>query len=298
MDLSATLNNEALRLVSGTMKSSTEGIKHFPLTRILGKYLEEGTDVLAIEEPLEIRLGFGSERRRERVPLSVTMRTPGNDFELVTGFLLSEGIIGKREDILQIQYLGEEGENIVLAELHPSLLLDMDRFRRHFYSGSSCGVCGKSSLESVHCHSPFLLRPESPRISMSLLAGLPELIRTEQALFAQTGGAHAAALFDAKGKLICLREDVGRHNAVDKVIGYMLKCEQLPLSEALLLVSGRAGFEIVQKAFMAGIPVLASVGAPSSLAVELADSAQMTLAGFLRNGACNIYTGIDRIMPG
>ncbi len=279
------------------MESPFAGIKEFPLTRILGENPEEGTDWLVIEEPLEIRLGFGSEGRRERGRLSVTMRTPGNDFDLVTGFLFTEGIIGKKEDILQIQYLGEEGENVVLAELHPGLLLDMDRFRRHFYAGSSCGVCGKSSLESVHCHSPFLLRPEFPRISMALLASLPELIRPEQVLFSQTGGVHAAALFDAEGKLICLREDVGRHNAVDKVIGQMLKRALLPLSETLLLVSGRAGFEVVQKAFMAGIPVLAAVGAPSSLAVELAESAQMTLAGFLRNGTCNLYTGAARIFP-
>lgn len=280
------------------MKGSFSSINQFSLTRILGESQEECTDWLAIEEPLEIRLGVGSEGRRERVPLSVTMRTPGDDFDLVSGFLFTEGIIGKKEDILQMQFLGDGGEHIVLAELHPNLLLDMDRFRRHFYSGSSCGVCGKSSLESVHCHSSFLLRPAFPRVPMSLLAKLPELIRPSQVLFSQTGGAHAAALFDVQGKLICLREDVGRHNAMDKVIGQMLKGGMLPLSEALLLVSGRAGFEIVQKAYMAGIPVVASVGAPSSLAVELADSVQMTLIGFLRNGAYNIYTGLDRIAPG
>lgn len=280
------------------MEWISAGKKQLPVSRGFGTEQEDASDWLAIEEPLEIRLGFGPEGRRKRESLAVTMRTPGNDFDLAMGFLFTEGIIGKKEDVVQFRFLGGEGEHVVLAELHPTVMLDMERFKRHFYAGSSCGVCGKSSLESIHCHSSFLLRPDFPRVPLSMLTSLPEMLRPVQTLFSQTGGVHAAALFDVGGKLLCVREDVGRHNALDKLIGAMMKKDEFPLDDTLLLVSGRAGFEIVQKALMAGISVLAAVGAPSSLAVELAESAQMTLVGFLRGQACNIYSGKSRIVTG
>ena len=280
------------------MEWISAGKKQLPVSRGFGTEQEDASDWLAIEEPLEIRLGFGPEGRRKRESLAVTMRTPGNDFDLAMGFLFTEGIISKKADVVQFRFLGGEGEHVVLAELHPAVMLDMERFRRHFYAGSSCGVCGKSSLESIHCHSSFLLRPEFPRVPLSLLTSLPEMLRPVQTLFSQTGGVHAAALFDVGGKLLCVREDVGRHNALDKLIGAMMKKDEFPLDDTLLLVSGRAGFEIVQKALMAGISVLVAVGAPSSLAVELAESAQMTLVGFLRGQACNIYSGKSRIVTG
>ena len=280
------------------MKDTSGGTKEFLVARGSGASLENTSDWLAIEEPLEIRLGFGPEGRRKNAALAVTMRTPGNDFDLVMGFLFTEGVISNKEEVLQMRFLGNGAANIVLAELHPAVPLDMERFRRNFYTGSSCGVCGKAALESVYAHSPFLLRPAYPKIPLSVLKSLPQALKGSQPLFSRTGGVHAAALFDAAGKMCCLREDIGRHNALDKLIGERLKNAVTPLSENLLLVSGRAGFEIVQKALMAGIPFLAAVGAPSSLAVELAESAQMTLVGFLRGEAFNIYAGKDRIISG
>lgn len=259
---------------------------------------EHGTDWLAIEEPLEIRLGFGPRGQRVQQTLAITMRTPGHDFDLVMGFLLTEGIIGRKTDILQMRFLDAAGAQIVLAELRPALQVDMARLSRHFYTGSSCGVCGKTSLDAVHCQTAFLLAPGVPVVHAALFAGLTGALRQAQSLFAHTGGVHAAALFDTEGRLLCAREDVGRHNAMDKLVGATMKTTSLPLSHSICLVSGRAGFEIVQKALMAGIPILVSVGAPSSLAVELAESGQMTLVGFLRNGTYNIYSGSGRIAPG
>lgn len=269
--------------------------RNFPVLRNTQHGREQGTDWLAVEEPLEIRLGFGPAGQRVQQTLAVTMRTPGHDFDLVTGFLLTEGIIGRKADILQMRFLVADGAQIVLAELRPSLQVDLERLGRHFYAGSSCGICGKTSLDAVHCHPAFLLSPGVPVVRPAVLAGLAAALRPAQSLFADTGGSHAAALFDADGHLLCAREDIGRHNALDKLVGTMLKNTGLPLSQAICLVSGRAGFEIVQKALMAGIPILVSVGAPSSMAVELAESGQMTLVGFLRNEVFNVYTGNDRI---
>jgi len=257
-------------------------------------------DHLASEEPLEIQLAYGPITQRLQMNLAVTMRTPGADFDLVYGFLFTEGLIQSRKDVLQMRYPGvqlspEAQENSILVELHPSAQFDAARLQRHFYTSSSCGVCGKASLEMVQNQSAFLLPAHQPIISPQTLLRLPEALLQQQSVFNHTGGIHAAGLFSSSGDLLYLREDVGRHNAVDKVIGAALQKQTLPLSDTILLVSGRAGFELVQKTIMAGIPIMAAVGAPSSLAVELAEAQNLTLVGFLRGGGFNVYTGAERI---
>lgn len=261
---------------------------------------EAQTDHLASEEPLEIQLAYGPLGQRQQMNLAVTMRTPGEDFDLVYGFLFTEGLIQGRKDVLQMRYPGvqlspEAQENSILVELHPSSQFDAARLQRHFYTSSSCGVCGKASLEMVQNQSAFLLPAQQPLIHPETLLRLPEALLTQQSLFNHTGGIHAAGLFSSNGDLLHLREDVGRHNALDKVIGAALQKRTFPLSDNLLLVSGRAGFELVQKTVMAGIPIMAAVGAPSSLAVELAEAHNLTLVGFLRDGGFNIYTGGERL---
>ncbi|WP_373553801.1 formate dehydrogenase accessory sulfurtransferase FdhD [Haliscomenobacter sp.] len=258
-------------------------------------------DHLASEEPLEIQLAYGPLGQRLQMNLAVTMRTPGADFDLVYGFLFTEGLIQGRKDVLQMRYPGvqlslEAQENSILVELHPAARFDAARLQRHFYTSSSCGVCGKASLEMVQNQSAFLLPAHQPLIHPETLLRLPEALLPQQSLFNHTGGIHAAGLFSSSGDLLYLREDVGRHNALDKVIGAALQKRAFPLSDNLLLVSGRAGFELVQKTVMAGIPIMAAVGAPSSLAVELAEAHNLTLVGFLRNGGFNIYTGGERIV--
>lgn len=248
------------------------------------------------EEPLEIRLAAGAGRQR----LAVTMRTPGADFELVAGFLHAEGIAGP-DDIAQITYcldneLGvEQRYNVVTATLTGDRLPDLTAHQRHFTSSSACGVCGRGSLDGLHRHGATPATP-GPYVPPSVIAGLPETLRAAQELFTSTGGLHAAGLFTAAGELLCAREDVGRHNAVDKVIGWALMAGRLPLRAHVLLVSGRVSFEIMQKALAAGIPVVCAVSAPSSLAVSLADEYGMTLVGFLREGRFNVYAGADRLL--
>ncbi len=258
------------------------------------------TDHLATEEPLEIQLSFGASEQRTQRSLAITMRTPGQDFDLVYGFLFTEGIIHRRNDVIQMRYPGnqldpEAQENIVLVELHPHTNFDFERLNRHFYTSSSCGICGKTSLEMVQPHAHFLLDPLNPQVTPPILLRLPQLLLPQQSLFGRTGGIHAAGLFSAAGDLLLLREDVGRHNAVDKVLGAALQKHDFPLRTEILLVSGRAGFELVQKAIMAGLSVMAAVGAPSSLATELAEAHNLTLIGFLRDGSFNVYTGKERI---
>nr|WP_262905063.1 formate dehydrogenase accessory sulfurtransferase FdhD [Hymenobacter pini] len=269
--------------------------------RVQGATVTEASDVLAAEEPLEIRVGYGPAGERQHRPLSITMRTPGHDFELAAGFLFSEGIIRSRQELQGIIYCpnvekAEERENVVRAELAPSALPDLPRLERHFYTSSSCGVCGKTSIEAVHAAACPVLPTEGPRIAASVIHQLPERQRQAQALFEQTGGLHAAALFSPEGELLLLREDVGRHNALDKVIGAALLQEMLPLHNTVLLVSGRASFELVQKAAVAGIPVLAAVGAPSSLAVQAAHNFGMTICGFVRQNRFNVYSHPWRIV--
>ena len=247
-------------------------------------------DFLAAEEPLEIRIGEN--------PLSVTMRTPGHDVELAAGFLFTEGLVQRREQIVALENVTSDDDvkrgNVVHAELSSEALPDFDKLRRHFFAASSCGICGKASIDAVRSR---LLRTPNPdfRVAPNLIVRLPEALRSAQDVFERTGGLHAAALFDAEGKLLIVREDIGRHNAVDKVVGWALLNGLIPLSDCVLLVSGRGGFEIIQKAIVAGIPVVASVSAPSSLAVQLARELRLTLIGFLRGNRFVVYAGEDRV---
>ncbi len=251
-------------------------------------------DFLAVEEPLEIRIGHQAPDRWTTRSLSVTMRTPGHDFDLAAGFLFSEGIIRSRRDIAGM-HAGKPGSNTVRVDLAPEVTYDPAAFERHFYTTSSCGVCGKSSLEALENAGCSPLPRETVTVDAATIHRLPDELRRAQAVFDQTGGLHASCLFDASGALLDLREDVGRHNALDKLIGLHLLEGDVPLSRALLMVSGRASFELVQKAVNAGIPVMAAVGAPSSLAVDLAREFDLTLLGFVRGSRFNIYSGEWRI---
>ena len=254
------------------------------------------SDRLATEEPLEIRILAGRGRRTA----AVTMRTPGADFELAAGFLHGEGIVAGPEDIVGMSYCtdpGIESEqhfNIVNVALAPHVAPDLAPLERHFLTTSACGVCGKASLDALRVRSAPLAGT-SPRIDPGTLTGLPGRLRAAQGLFEVTGGLHAAGLFDAGGNLVAAREDVGRHNAVDKLVGWALMAGRLPLAESIVLVSGRASYEILQKCLAAAVPVVCSVSAPSSLAVSLAEQFGMTLVGFLREERFNIYAGAARI---
>ena len=246
----------------------------------------EQADDLAVEEPLEIRV--------DSRPISVTMRTPGHDDELAAGFLLSEGLVRRRTDIAKIQpYARNSAGNVANVFLAPDVAVDFARLTRHVFASSSCGLCGKATIDAVHQH----FKPIKTKMSVAAttLTSLPELLRREQTMFAQTGGLHAAAIFDARGKLLVLREDVGRHNAVDKVLGYGLLNSWLPLNRHILMVSGRSSFEIQQKALAARVPIIAAVSAPSSLAVEFARASGQTLVGFLRGERMNVYSRPERI---
>ncbi|MFY1688843.1 formate dehydrogenase accessory sulfurtransferase FdhD [Plantactinospora sp. WMMB782] len=254
-------------------------------------------DSLAAEEPLEIRVGPAGPDRR--APLAVTMRTPGDDIDLAIGFLLTEGIIRSADDVRTAQLCaGTDTPNtynvvdVVLADGVPAPATDP---ARNFYTTSSCGVCGKASIDAVRTRSRHDVATDPLTVPARTLAELPEQLRAAQRGFERTGGLHAAGLFSADGKLVVLREDVGRHNAVDKVVGWAVREQRLPLRGHLLLVSGRASFELTQKAWMAGIPLLAAVSAPSTLAAELATEAGMTLVGFLRGNTMNVYAGDSRI---
>src|SRR5215212_10340161 len=252
--------------------SETRGVT---ITRMPGN--TPGSDVVAIEEPLEIRIG-------ER-PLAVTMRTPGEDFDLAAGFLLTEGVVREAADIDGIRHWGSP--NVVRVALREGVSIDWQRLQRHFYSTSSCGVCGKASIDLVRIHARRVAH--AARIAPEIALALPERLRERQDAFAATGGLHGAGIFTADGTLVCAREDIGRHNAVDKTIG-SLWMQRTPFEDKVLAVSGRAGFEIVQKAAVAGIPIIVAVGAPSSLAVELARELGLTLLGFVRDGRFNVYS--------
>ena len=253
-------------------------------------------DVLATEEPMEIRLLAGATRQT----VAVTMRTPGADFELAAGFLYGEGIVTSPDDILKISYCvdpeidAEQQYNIVNVELRDGREFDLRPLERHFYTTSACGVCGKASLEQLELRGCPVISP-GPEVSAETIYSLPETLREAQGLFDATGGLHAAALFDGDGELLALREDVGRHNATDKLVGWALLEGRLPLSEHVVLVSGRSSFEIMQKCLTAGVPIVCAISAPSSLAVDVAREYGMTLLGFLRGGRFNVYAGADRI---
>ncbi len=254
---------------------------------------EPREDLLAVEEPLEIQLGYERKGWRVYKSVSITMRTPGADHELASGFLFTEGILS---DGAQIEAIRTEEENVVRVELRAGVTVDLRRLERHFYTASSCGVCGKASIAALNLNARQPRPGAGPIFDAVTIHDFPATLRATQAVFDQTGGLHAAALFDPVGRLLGLREDVGRHNAVDKVIGaQLLAGVPLPLSICGLFVSGRASFELVQKALAAGLPLLAAVGAPSSLAVELAQAHGMTLLGFVRGGRFNVYAGEQRI---
>jgi FdhD protein len=250
-------------------------------------------DFLAVEQPLEIKIVYGPENNRQQKNISVTMCTPGHDEELAVGFLFTEGIITGKEDIMNC---GAAGNNIVIATLRPGISFDPKKIERHFYTSSSCGVCGKSSIDAVKNVFSSERVNDSIKINAPVLTKLPEALRKQQEVFEHTGGLHASALFDLEGNLLLTCEDVGRHNALDKLIGASLIAGNVPLDKHILLLSGRASFELIQKAAMAGIKVVCAVGAPSSLAVELAKETDITLVGFLRDGRFNIYSGEQRII--
>ncbi|MEY9212295.1 formate dehydrogenase accessory sulfurtransferase FdhD [Thermobifida halotolerans] len=262
--------------------------------RISGSTVRDRVDTLIVEEPLEIRLGGRA--------LTVTMRTPGHDFELVTGFLIGEGVIAAADDVRTLRYCAGSTEdgvntyNVLDVVLAPGVPQPDVSVERNFYTTSSCGVCGKASLDAVRTRSRFTVADDDVRFSAEVLAALPDRLRGAQKLFERTGGLHAAALVTPDGDLLAVREDVGRHNAVDKVVGHAATQRGLPLGGTGLLVSGRASFELTQKAVMAGIPLLAAVSAPSSLAVELAAETGMSLVGFLRGDSMNVYTGAHRVV--
>jgi FdhD protein len=258
-------------------------------------------DLLAVEEPLEIRIGGQ--------PLTVTMRTPGDDIDLAAGFLFTEGLLSPAIDLRQIRMCDENVADATLevADLPSAAEVQratdarraqqsaQERAQRNFLTTSACGVCGKESIDAIRVRSRYDLTADQTQVSPAVLAGLPDRLREAQRVFASTGGLHAAGLFTTDGSLAVLREDVGRHNAVDKVIGWALRAGRLPLTGHILMVSGRASFELVQKAAVAGLPVLAAVSAPSSLAADLAEETGMTLVGFLRGNSMNAYTGLQRL---
>lgn len=265
-----------------------------------GGATSERADLLAGEEPLGIRIGGQA--------VTLTMRTPGDDIDLAAGFLVSEGLIDTAADIASIricdgvacghQHAEDDDDigNIADVTLRPGLQVRPE-LRRNFLTTSACGVCGKTSIDELRVTGKFDLFADRVMVTPAVLAGLPDALRDAQRVFDRTGGLHAAGLFSATGELLAIREDVGRHNAVDKVVGWALRSGRLPLSGCILLVSGRASFELVQKAVLAGVPVLAAVSAPSSLAAELAAAAGLTLVGFLRGSSMNVYANGDRILP-
>jgi FdhD protein len=270
------------------------------VSKISGSARQTVDDHVAVEEPLEIRLGFDTPAGRSEQSVSITMRTPGHDAELATGFLFSEAIIHDAGDIALIKACGEPApdsgnHNVIRVELESEVAVDLDRLQRHFYTTSSCGVCGKTSLDALHAVGAKPQSMTDVHFSTDIITAMPPKLREQQKTFAATGGLHAAAAFNAAGDIVVCHEDVGRHNAVDKVIGTLLTSAALPAAELGLIVSGRASFELMQKAVMAGMPLLAAVGAPSSLAVALAREFNVTLVGFLRGDSFNLYTAEGRI---
>ncbi|WP_067968367.1 formate dehydrogenase accessory sulfurtransferase FdhD [Nocardiopsis trehalosi] len=263
------------------------------ILRIRGDAVGDRVDTLVVEEPMEIRL--------DGRPLTVTMRTPGHDFDLAAGFLVSEGVVTRAADIAAIRYCagatddGANTYNILDVSLAPGVAVPEMSLERNFYTTSSCGLCGKASLEAVTTIASWSVAEDPARFDVPTLAAMPDRLRDAQRVFDRTGGLHAAGLFTPGGELLAVREDVGRHNAVDKLVGWAVREDRLPLRECALMVSGRASFELAQKALMAGIPVLAAVSAPSSLAVDLAADSGLTLVGFLRGTSMNVYAGRHRI---
>jgi len=282
------------------MTGSSQAIE---ISKVDGSRVSIRTDSVAVEEPLEIQLSSASAHGSAAKSVSITMRTPGDDHELALGFLFTEGIIESADQVISIHHCGETNpdsglKNIVRVEIDPTVDLQLDRLQRHFYTTSSCGVCGKASLDALRLTGQSSLAEHRTVFAPELLLDMPDRVRDQQPLFSKTGGLHAAAIFSSDGEIAIVKEDVGRHNATDKAIGSLLTSGHLPGHDLALLVSGRASFELMQKTLVAGIPLLAAVGAPSSLAVETAKEFDMTLIGFLRDGTFNIYAGPERVRQG
>lgn len=274
-------------------------LKQVAIHKVEGKIAAQKIDHVVVEEPLELRLGFGPSNDRKQKSISITMRTPGMDLEWATGFLFTEGIIQNISQILSIKHctsLGKEinPQNVVRAELTEDCDFEIKNLERHFYTSSSCGICGKASIEAVQSVCNNKIENDDFEIPHEILFALPEKLKAAQKIFGYTGGIHAAGIFDETGKLIFMCEDVGRHNALDKLIGKAL-IEGLDFNNRIVLLSGRSSFELIQKASMAACPIVAAVGAPSSLAIQLAEEAGISLIGFLKNKQFNVYSGAHRI---
>jgi FdhD protein len=270
------------------------------ISRFDGNQSQNESDDVAVEEPLEIQLSSQTAAGSAAKSISITMRTPGDDADLALGFLLTEGIIDSFDQVASVAHSGEADpdtglQNTIRVELGADVDTDLGRLERHFYTTSSCGVCGKTSLEALRVTGQSSLAHCTSTFARDVIIAMPERVKSQQRVFSKTGGLHAAAVFDAQGEIIVVKEDVGRHNATDKAIGALLQDGALPGNTYGLLVSGRASFELMQKSLVAGIPLLAAVGAPSSLAVQMAKEFDMTLVGFLRGENFNIYAGPDRI---
>ena len=272
------------------------------ITKVNESNFQLANDLLAVEEPLEIRIGYGNKADRKQKNISVTMRTPGHDFELALGFLFTEGMIEKVEHISQIKYCTalnsqKDNENIVRVELQENVSMDFSKFQRNFYTTSSCGVCGKASIDAIKTVCNLTTIQPEFTVKVEVILSLPQKLRALQNVFEHTGGLHACALFESNGNIVLLREDVGRHNALDKLIGAVVgsKNEEILFNNKVLLLSGRASFELIQKAAMAQIKIVCAVGAPSSLAVQTANEFGITLIGFLRDNRFNIYSEAQRI---
>lgn len=284
---------------------TSSGITSLPVQKVSPDHRFDTHDLIVVEEPLEIVLEYGPAGKRIEQSVSVTMRTPGDDLELALGFLFTEGILpantvhpasGSAETANEESAEPLPTSNTIRVKLPPQVTPDLKKLQRHFYTSSSCGVCGKISIESLYSVRPAHFRETPLTIDAGVLYHLPYLLREGQNLFDSTGGLHAAGLFDRQGHLLVVKEDVGRHNALDKLIGHALLEGNLPLNEHILLLSGRACFELIQKAVMAGFPIVAAVGPPSSLAIQLAQESGITLIGFLKAQRFNIYSGARRIL--
>lgn len=278
-----------------------DGYRPYPISRFDRQHgWQDNPDPVTVEEPLEIRLVFGPDHARENRSLAITMRTPGHDQDLVRGFLYSEGLIQQLDQIRALHTVDTRREtgrgHTMEVHLSSEVTIDWKMLERHFYLTSSCGVCGKASIDAVMQHLDQELFPMEPKLSANVILGLPDLLRKQQSLFSITGGIHASGLFDKDGRLLLLREDVGRHNAMDKLVGSLLMTPSLRQTMAALVLSGRASFELVQKALLSGIPILIAVGAPSSLAIDLAEEGGLTLIGFTGSDRFNVYTGRQRVI--
>jgi len=277
-----------------------ERVNPVKIKKILGDSQTLTHDLIVVEEPLEIRVGYGLEAQRQQVTITVTMRTPDDDEHLCLGFLYNEGVISSSKEVLSAKYCNNNveedgGDNVMRVELASDIGFKPNDYKRNFYTNSSCGVCGKASIEHVKQVCEPVANTDL-KVSVKTILGLEQVLESTQDIFKHTGGLHACGLFDSHGKILLYKEDVGRHNALDKLIGSLLLSNLLPADNNILLLSGRISFELVQKAVRAGIPIIAAIGAPSSLSIALAKECGVTIIGFLKERGFNIYTGFDRII--